>query len=509
MRLQEWLGVLWFAVCGTMAASEPAAPAPAREMSLTQCIQMALTNNLDVRIERYTPELARYSLNSSYGIYDPLFEFKAKDDFFNSPQRMDPKKNGVDLPYDLDTRSFAPSLSGVLPTGLKYSLGVETDLLTANTVVPPSFLFPDGLRHVNEYVTSAGLTLRQPLLKDFWIDSARLSILVNKKNLKVAELALRQQLLNTVTKVQLAYYELIFTREQVKVQEKALELARQLVENNKKQVAAGVLRPLDLNQAEARAAAVETDLNLAKQAFAAQQNTLKSLLSDNFKPWADVPLEPTDTLTAAVLEPSRLESWGTAMRLRPDLLQFRVEMEKMDLAVRYRFNQLFPSFDLTGSYGAVGVQDGLGASWDDVKNVNNPAYSYGAVLSVPLSRVAERNHYKNSQAARKQAELQLKKLEQEILVQVDNALTALRNAGQRVKSTHQGRLYAEAALDAENRKFEAGMSTIFLVEEMQRLLTSARSAEIRALADYNTSVVQLAFSEGSTLEKNHLNVQVK
>ena len=109
----------------------------------------------------------------------------------------------------------------------------------------------------------------------------------------------------------------------------------------------------------------------------------------------------------------------------------------------------------------------------------------------------------------KSVSMQLKKLEQDILVQVDNALTALRSAGQRVKSTHQGRIYAEAALDAENHKFEAGMSTVFLVEEMQRLLTTARSAEIRALADYNTAVVQLAFSEGSTLEKNHLQVQVK
>jgi outer membrane protein TolC len=264
-----------------------------------------------------------------------------------------------------------------------------------------------------------------------------------------------------------------------------------------------------VNQAEARAAAIETDLRLAQQAFAAQQNTVKALLSDNFKTWADVQLEPTDKLTMAAMEPSRLESWGIAMKLRPDLLQFRVEMEKMDLAVRYRFNQLFPSLDLTGSYGAVGVQGALGASWDDVRDVHSPAYSYGAILSVPLTRVAERNQYKNSKAARKQAELQLKKLEQEILVQVDNALTALRNAGQRVKSTHQGRLYAEAALDAENRKFEAGMSTVFLVEEMQRMLTMAQSSEIRALADYNAAVVQLAFSEGSTLERNHLSVEVK
>jgi outer membrane protein len=504
MKATVLLGlVLVGQVCGQTTNNVP------RRVSLQDCIRMALEHNLDVQIERYTPQIARLNLSGSYGAYDPVFAFSAKEDSLSMPGEIDPKRTNPDVPYDLNTETYSSSLSGRLPTGLTYELAGSTDFLTADTQLTPSLFYPTGLRHTNEYQAFAALLLKQPLLKDFWMDQPRLNIRINKKNLSIAELALRQQLINTVTKVQVAYCELIFAFEKVKVEEKALELAKQVLADNRVRLQAGKLRPLEEKQSEAQAATFEADVVAARQALADQQNALKSLLNDDFKSWPDEILEPSEPLVAVAQPFIRSESWDKAMRLRPDLAQLRLDLEKRDLLVRYNYNQLFPSLDLVGSYGGRAVRDNLGDTFGDLGNTSFPAYSYGVVLSLPLSNRTQRNNYKASQAARKQAALQQKKLEQEILVQVDNAGKLTQTTYQRVGSTHQARIYAEAALEAENVKLSAGMTTSFFVLQLQRNLTDARSSEIRALADHQKALIQLAFSEGSILEKNRLNVESK
>ncbi len=474
-----------------------------RVISLADCVATALEHNFDIQIERFTPRIARYNLDSSYGIYDPIFQFTAKRSFEDIPAETDLKKFNPDLPYTVTTDSFGGGLAGRLPFGLQYGLSPMVNSLSADTD------FTYYIRHTNDYFGTAALTLRQPLLRDFWIDSSRLTISVNKKNLKIAELAFRQQLINVITKVQVGYYDLLLAQEQVKVQERALELARQLYEDNRKRLEAGKLRPLEEKQSEAQVAVVETDLYAARQVLANRQNALRNLVADDYRNTPEVVLVSTNTLLAVSVPFNRMESWQKAMSMRPDLLQFRFDLEKKDLDVGYRYNQLFPRLDLEGSYGGRGVDDTLGSMMDDVGHFSHPAFSYGVVLSIPLSRRSERNNYQASQAARKRAGLQLKKLEQDILVQVDNAGVLTETAYMRVHSSRQARIYAEAALDAEQKRLAAGMSTSFIVLQLQRNLTDARSAEIRALSDYNQALVQLAFSEGSTLEKNNLTVDIK
>ncbi len=482
---------------------------PPRFVSLQECLRMALEHNLDVQIERYTPQIARLNLDAAYGAYDPNFTLSAQDDSRSVPGEIDPKRTNPDVPYELNQELYSSSLSGRLPTGMSYKLAGTTDFLMADTQLTPTAFYPTGLRHTNEYLASAALVLQQPLLKDFWIDQTRLTIRINKKNLRIAELALRQQLINTVAKVQVAYYELIFAREKVKVVQKALELTKQLLADNRIRLQAGKLRPLEEKQTESQAATVEADLEAARQALADQQNVLKGLINDDFRSWPDIVLEPTEALLAVAQPFVRSESWEKAMNLRPDLAQMRVDVEKKDVVVRYNFNQLFPSLDLVGSYGGLAVRDTLGGALGDVGEVANPAYSYGVVLSLPLSNRTQRNNYRASQAAKKQALLQQKKLEQEILMQVDNAGRLTQTAYRRVTSTHQARVFAEAALEAENLKLTAGLSTSFIVLQLQRNLTDARLAEIRASADYQKALVQLGFSEGSLLERNRLYLDTK
>jgi outer membrane protein TolC len=128
---------------------------------------------------------------------------------------------------------------------------------------------------------------------------------------------------------------------------------------------------------------------------------------------------------------------------------------------------------------------------------------------MPLSNVGARNNYKAGKVTLKQLLLQLKQLEQNIMVQIDNAVKQAQSSYQSVQATMQARIYAEAALDAEQKKYAVGKSTTFTVLQLQNTLTAARSQEIRSLADYNEALANLAAEEGSTLERNNINLELK
>jgi outer membrane protein TolC len=130
-------------------------------------------------------------------------------------------------------------------------------------------------------------------------------------------------------------------------------------------------------------------------------------------------------------------------------------------------------------------------------------------LTIPLGNVAARNRYKQGKVSVEQALLTTKKLEQDVMVQIDDAIKAAQTTFERVGATHQAKLYAEAALDAERKKLENGKSTSFVVLQLQRDLTAASSDEIRALADYNKALAQVAFAEASTLQRRKIDVRVQ
>jgi outer membrane protein TolC len=512
MKGSRSLGLV--AGCFVVAAgAQSPDPAP-RPLSLRECIELALQHNLDVQIERYGPELARWTLHGSYGAYDPVFNVSATHHSLKSPALFAPRKFNPDFPYDLTTDSVGAGFLGVLPSGLSYELSGRSDFLDAATdfkLDPDTarFFLPDGIRRTNQYFLSAGITLRQPLLKDFWIDGFRRQIRINRKNLRISELALRWRIMRTVTEVERAYYELIHAREQVKVEERALELARQLLSETRKRVELGDLPPLDEKQAEAQVEATQATLTAAQQLLAEQRNALASLLTDDFRAWTDVAPEPTQSLPVLAELPDRAESWQRAMANRPDLAQFRTEVEKLDLNLRFHFNQLFPSLDAVGSFGGRAADATFGRALDTMVDGENPAYSYGLVLRVPLGNRTARSNYHASRAAKEQVQLQLKQLEQSVLVEVDNAVKAVESAFKRMGSTRQARQFAEAALQAEQQKLSNGVSTSFTVLQFQERLTAARTAELRALADYHQALAQLALSEGNTLEKHGLTVELK
>ena len=482
--------------------------ATTRALSLQEAVRLALEHNLGIQIERFAPQIAQFNLEGAYGYYDPVFKSRAGYASDRAPGVLNPRYDVIAPPSESSGEALSSGLAGYLPTGLRYNLSAE--LAQTNRAFPQInrgryFTFPTR----DQYRTELNLELSQPLLRNFWIDSPRTQIKISRLQVKISKLGLELFVMETVRKVQETYYDLAVARENVKVQEKALELAQRLLDDNKERLKIGVMAPLDEKQAQAQLATAQTDLFSAQNHITLVEGALKNLLTDEYRSWHDVVIEPSDQLLAIPESFNLSESWQNGLKLRPDFNQLKEELEKQNVILKFRHNQLFPSLDLVGSLGWSGLDTNLNHSVEQVARGDNPRWGAGIVLSIPLTLRAERSNYKVAKATQAQGLLRLKQLEQEIVLQIDDAVKLARRNYDRVASARQAREFAEAALDAEQQKLEGGKSTTFVVLELQGKLTRARSVEVQALADYNKSLAELCFREGTILERNRIVVEMK
>jgi outer membrane protein TolC len=487
---QRKLSTLMLLAAGLATTLSAAAREP-MEVTLDDCIQMALQNNLDIRLTRLLPKRLRFNLNTATGDYDPSFQSRFDIRHGNQPGGVD--EQGRPFPgSSTDSLSGSVGFGGLLPTGLQYSL---TSSLNDEDLITAGFPFSNARAFT-------GFQLTQPLMRNFWIDGTRLNIALTRNGLHRSRLSLQQQLITTITQVELAYLDLIAARETVKVQEKAVQLAEQLWAENQKRVAVGVMAPLDEKQAESQLAASRASLLNARNNLQLRQNALKRLLDDNFIAWMDTEIRPGERLAAIPQTFSLQDSWSKGMILRPDLQQATSTLEDQNINLKYAKNQVFPQLDLVGSYGLTGNAFEASGALDRLQEAKGDSYNIGVVFRVPITNRAARNRRRAAQVSVEEALLNLKQLEQQIMVQIHDAVSTARSSYEQVDATQASVDYAQQALDAEQKKLANGKSTSFQVLQLQRDLTASESRNIDAITQYNAALARLAQAEGSTLERH-------
>jgi outer membrane protein len=190
------------------------------------------------------------------------------------------------------------------------------------------------------------------------------------------------------------------------------------------------------------------------------------------------------------------------------LIQAKISVETQGIQLKYDFSQMLPQLDVIGSYGWNGDGFYYSGAIDQMEHGSAPYYSYGGQLSVPLGNVTARNAYKSDKVTEKQLVLKLKKLEQTIMETVDNDIANAKSDYESVGATREARIYAEEALDAEQKTYTVGKATTFEVLQYQSTLTNARGAEIQALASYEEALATLAADEGATLDNLGITIDV-
>jgi outer membrane protein TolC len=489
---------------GNASSSAPAtdtnAMADVRQLSLQDCIQMALQHNLDLRIDRYAPQISLYTLRGYYGDYDPSFSMSGQ----HNHTELGTQLLGGSVPIRgsvTDENGFNSSLGGLLPWGTTYNLSTGNGITDTYGT--------QGTNFFENSSASVQISATQPLLKNFWIDQTRLNIRVGKNRLKYSEQTLRLQIMQIITQLEQAYYDLIYDRENVIVQAKAVELAERLVQENKKKVEVGAMAPLDEQQAESQAATTRATLIAARATLAVQEHTVKQLVTDKYSEWSDIGVAPVGTLTAPLQLFNRQDSWSKALVQRPEIIQARLDLEQAGIQLKYNKNQLFPELDAFATFGYNGAGGEFSDAFNDLSGTDHASYTYGGKITVPLANVKARNNYRSAKASMEQSILSVKKIERDIMVAVDNDIRQAQSSYEQVGATHTATDYAAAALDAEQKKLDSGKSTTYTVLQMQRDLTSARGSEIQALDTYNKNLSQLSLDEGTTLQRLDVNLEVK
>jgi len=312
-----------------------------------------------------------------------------------------------------------------------------------------------------------------------------------------------------ITTLEQAYYDLIYNRENVIVQQKAVELAARLVMENKKKLEVGTMAPLDLQSAQAQVAQNQAALLLAQSQEGTQERAVKRLITENYTSWAMVELVPTESLSAARPYLNLQDSWSQGLAKRPELIQARLDIDKQGITLKYDKNQLLPELDVFGTFGYNGSGKEFSDALYDVQQRNEQFYTYGGQISLPLSNVGPRNTYHSDKALMEQLVLTYKRLQEGVLIDIDNDIGTVRANYDQVQATKAYREYEEAALDAEQKKLDSGKSTTYTVLQVQRDLTNARGQEIQALDNFNKSLSQLSLHEGTTLERLGIKFEIK
>jgi outer membrane protein len=463
-----------------------------KSLTLNECIVRALENNLEIKFERINPTIQTWGVIGAQGIYDPTFAGTVSYQDATTP--LDPEQAtalGL-LSLNQQLLNSSVNLGGKLPTGATYdffgSNSRSSGDLTSNFV----------------FTGSAGVSLTQPILKNFGLGINSASIRIARKNQAIAQQNFVQLVMNKMAAVCTAYYELVFSIEDHKAKMETLDEAKELLDQTRKRVQVGVQSPLDVVQAEAGVAENEQAVITSAQLIKDNENALKRLISQQVTEFRGVSLVPTDFPVAQMMDLDVVQSVRTALEMRPDYVSAMEALERQNIAVQFNRNQLWPEVDLQGSYAANGRGLTFSDFSDNVKSGDNPTWSGGIVVTIPLGNRQARANYHIAKLDADQALLTLKALEQDIIVEVENAIGHVGSSAKSVEAARAATRLAVASLDAEKKKLLAGSSTTFLVLQAQAQLGSARSAEVRARASYSESLVALDLAEGTILQKNNV-----
>ena len=486
------------------------------DLTLDDAVQRALERNLDIAVQRINPLVQDMVVATADAAFLPL-----ASSGFGVNERTSPNRSLFD----------GGGLRGanIVNHQGNYNVGMNQRMKWGGGQYDVAW--NSNRQESNNIFTSfnpsfgANMTLgyTQPLLRGFRTDPQRTQLLVSRINRNISDIDVEQTVINTLADVRLAYWELVYARAAVGVQQQALELAEQLVRDNRARVEIGTLAPIDVVQAQSEAAARRQSLALAIRTLRTNELALKQLIvggtSDEL--W-DAELRPTDP---PQIEATPIDLEGAirgALERRTDVSRVRRQLDINDAEVDNFRNSTLPQLDLVGSYQLTGqggprlvpsgssfeaifggqggmIPGGYGDAIDDIVDADYPFWSVELRMTYPIGQSADKAAYERARLQLQQAQAQIRRIELQIAVEVTNAALQIDAIQEQIEAATASRELAEEQLRAEESKFEVGLSTNFFVVQAQRDLATAQDAELRAILDYQRALIEFERSQRTSL----------
>jgi HAE1 family hydrophobic/amphiphilic exporter-1 len=511
-----------------------------RKITLQEVVERTLANDRDLAVSRIALAEAGLNIKAARGFYDPVFAFKADDQKSVSPAASS-LSGGPNGKLTTEQQDLTPSLSGASPwLGGTY----EFDLATSRINSDNQFLSLNP-----QYPSSIGIKLTQPLWRGLRYDDNRHRLQVAVQNRSLSAEQLRQRVIEIVTQAVQAYWELDYARRNLEVQIEAVRLAEQQFASNRRQAQQGLLARIDVVAAQTQMATFRENVFIAQEALTRDENTLKQMITPNRSDllWA-MELIPETAAPASIAMPDISAATKEAISTRPELKQSDLSIEINKLDARLSQEQAKPRIDafanaslaglsgvavsqasnpITGVFGSLITQlnvlsqlagvppldtslfastippnliGGYGQSWNNVGAGTFPTVQVGVQFSLPIrNRTAEANA---AVAAAEGKRLRAQREQAEMLIEADvrNSLQTASSSQARYAAAILARRSAEEQYASEERQFQAGTSTVFLVLQRQTDLIVARTREVRAQADVAIAAANLDRATARTLD---------
>jgi outer membrane protein len=470
---------------------------PTLQMSLDEAVKRALDNNVDIAVDRYNPELSVQGVRSAEGYYDP-FLFSTLNHVSSDSPGTSAISGGTVVTTKQDVWNFGVSIP--IQTGADFTVSFNNNKRDSNSnITSYNPLFNSNLN----------LSLTQPLLKNFLADSPRTQLKLTKKNREITDVQFRQTVINTIATVKIAYWELIYAIDNLDAARKSLDLAKKLLDENQIRVKVGTMAPLDVVSAQSEVAGREQGVIVAENALANAEDQLKRYLFPENDPamWS-TRIVPSDRPSAEPMPVDMEAAVKNALENRTDMIAARKSLEKNDISLRLARNQLLPQVDLTANYGTAGaggtqlvrdppfggpvvdtIPGGYGDALSQVFGRDYPTWTVGVQLSYAIPNRSQKASAAAAQITKEQSLASYRRLELQVAQEVRTAARGVESGFRNVTAATASRVLFEQRLDAEQKKFQAGMSTNFLVTQAQRDLATAQVTELRAIADYRESII--------------------
>lgn len=502
-----------------------------KPLTVNEAIALALENNKDIEVTRKNVRIAEYDLRAARGFFQPRFNAQTTYDEVTIPNLSIFTNNQSTTQA---TTSGNVGLQGFVPRfGTVLGATVNNQRVTTNN--PISILSPQ----INSNI---GFTLTQPLFRGRSVDQGRRTIEIAKRNLSLTDAQFRQRTIDIITNVQRSYWDLTYALRNLQVQRDGVRDAKEQLEHNRRMVEEGQLAPIDIVAAETQVAifeqAVFDSLNTVSQA----ENALKNMISPNLNNqiWAES-LIPVDSVDLEVPMTTLSDAIDLALRNRPELDLNKVQQDINKIDQRYFREQKKPQIDLVGSYTSSGIGGSqnpsfsplfpspcntapdsqacrqqlsnlerlTGNPYDGIFGNRFPTYRIGINISLPLfGDKTAAAQLGRSRVEGEKLVTQREQLEQNILVEVRNALQMVRTAEARLRSAAVARENSARQYESEQRKLDAGQSDVYRVLERQTALTAARSSELRAQTELNKAIADLQRATGNSLKANDIETKL-
>ena len=472
--------------------------APTIDLTMERAVEMALEANLGLRSNRLSLDAADHAMAGARAAFLP----QVGSTLSRSSQVSVPS-DFTQGSADITSRGVVvnTSLNQTLPMlGTSYSVAWNNNR-TSQTGGNPLF---------NPFLRSAfSLNVTQPLWRGLLIDQARAALTTSQQRRRVADLQFEQQILRLESAVQVAYLDLISAREALRVAQQNLEIREASLADARARVEVGAAAPIDLISAEAEVASNQEGVLVAEALIATREDALRTLILDPER--ADYWQVRINVIDQVESEPREIDvdaAIRNALGNRLDLIAARQELEISDLGVRTARDATRPAVNLQLNYATSGTGGtrfsysgfppeevgrdvrSFGSVLGDTFGAAYPQWSVGVNVQYPIGRSAAEANLAQQEVGRRQAAIGLQELELAIVQQVREAARQVQNTYQRVLVTRAALAASEQQLDAEQRRFEAGLSTTLELQVRQGQLSTARTAELNAVIAYNRALIE-------------------